>query len=100
MADEKVVILELNKITEKLEKVEERLDCIDGRLNNLDITSAKQEVNLETHMRRTELAEESIQIIRSEIQPLKKHIHMVEGAFKLLGVVSLIVGLMRAVGLI
>ena len=59
--------------------------------------------DLQHHIRRTDLAEENIKLIRSEmklsnasvkeeIKPIKKHMAMMEGVFKFLGIVSLITG--------
>lgn len=94
MSDSRI-LAELEKLAEQLEKIDNKLEGVNERLTNLDVTSAKQEVSLENHIRRTEIAEESIEIIRGEMQPIKKHIHMVEGAFKLLGGISLVAGIVR-----
>lgn len=78
-------------------RVLDKLDEMGKHLNSIDVTLAKQEVNLDNHIRRTDLAEESISLIRDEIKPIKKHIHMMEGALKLIGVLSLVVGLLYGV---
>jgi hypothetical protein len=62
-------------------------------LGDLKVTAAKQEVNLAEHMRRTELAEKSIELLRSDVKPIQKHVAMLEGVLKALGILSVILGL-------
>ena len=79
-----------------------KIDNIDEKIGNIDVTLATQEENLKHHMRRTELAEESIEILAKQIKPISKHVYHVEGAFKLLGlgsvVLTIIFGLMKVFG--
>jgi len=60
--------------------------------------------DLRHHIRRTDLAEENIKLVRAELKtninkiqddftPIKKHIAMVDGVIKFLGVVSIITGI-------
>jgi hypothetical protein len=82
------------------ERILDKLDKMDDRLNHIDITLVKQEENLKEHMRRTLIAEESIEVIRTELKPVKKHIHMIEGGLKLLALVSLCATILKSFGLI
>lgn len=77
-----------SKTTE--ERILDKLDSIDGRLGSIDVTLAKQNVTLEEHIRRTELLE-------LDVQPIKKHVAMFEGALKLIGAVGLIAGVIASV---
>ncbi len=58
---------------------------------------AEIKADLKHHIRRTELAEESIQILRDEIKPIQRHAAQVEGVFKFLGVFSLVAGIAAAI---
>lgn len=60
-----------------------KIDNILDRLNSIDTTLAAQHESLKDHMRRTELLE-------NEVKPLQKHVSMVEGALKFLGVLSVL----------
>lgn len=73
-----------------------KLDKLDERLDSVDKTLIKQEANLAEHIRRTELAELSIQDLRDTVEPIKTKMNMAEGAIKLLGLISL--GVSIAVG--
>ena len=73
-------------------KLEEKLDKIDGRLSSIDVTLAKQEVNLQEHMRRTQLNEQAIEKITENLVPINKHVGHVEGAFKVLGMIATAAG--------
>ena len=74
------------------ERIYEVLDKISDDVSELKVTSAKQEENLKEHIRRTELAEENLEILRTEIQPLKEHVIVINGILKIVGAVSVIVG--------
>ncbi len=56
-------------------------------------TQAVMQRDLAHHIRRTELAEESIDLVRADVIPIKKHVHMVEGALKLIGVLGVLMGI-------
>ncbi len=81
------------------ERLFETLDKISDRINEVEKTLVKQEANLSEHMKRTELAEENLQLLREELKPLEKHVYYIEGAFKLVGgigvIVSLVVGFIK-----
>lgn len=83
-------------IIQKLDQMDEEFD---GRLDTIEKVLIIQEENLRTHMKRSDSLEKMIDSIRStDIPPLKKHILMVEGVMKFLGLLSLLVG--SAVGVI
>lgn len=77
--------------------IDSKVDKLDMRLDNVDVTLGKQQVELSDHIRRTEIAEQNITLIRSEIKPIQKHVDMIHGALKLLGLVTSIVGLIAGV---
>lgn len=61
-------------------------------------TSQKvMERDIAHHIKRTELAEEAIRLVREEIKPVKKHVVMMEGALKLLGVLSVGIGIVVSI---
>ena len=74
------------------ERIYELLDKISDDISELKITAAKQEENIKEHIRRTELAEENLEIIRKEIQPLKEHVIAINGVLRIIGVISIIIG--------
>lgn len=74
------------------ERIYEVLDKISEDVSDLKVTSAKQEENLKEHIRRTEIAEENLDLIRKEIEPLKEHVIVINGVLKIIGAISVIVG--------
>lgn len=74
------------------ERLFEILDKISEDISELKIITAKQEENLKEHIRRTELAEENLQLLRQEMQPLKEHVVAINGVLKVIGVISVIIG--------
>jgi chromosome segregation ATPase len=70
-----------------------KLDQLDERLHSIDVTLAKQEVNLQEHMRRTELLEAEVNDVRASIEPVQDHVKIVNGILKFIGFLALLVGL-------
>jgi hypothetical protein len=61
--------------------------------------AVKNTIVLEEHMRRTNIAEENIELIRQEMKPIKEHVqsvtavtHFMAGLLKVLGVLATLVG--------
>lgn len=82
---------------DKFEKIESKIDRLDERLDNIDKTLVRQEENLRQHMYRTELLEDSVQMLRDEFKPVQKHVAMLEGALKLIGILGVIAAIISAV---
>jgi len=74
------------------ERIYEVLDKISEDISDLKVTAAKQEENIKEHIRRTEIAEENLDLIRKEIEPLKEHVIVINGFLKIVGAISVIVG--------
>lgn len=68
---------------DKLDKISVKIDKIADKLTALDVTTIKQQVILNEHIRRTELLEETV-------KPLSKHVNIMNAALKILGIVSTI----------
>jgi predicted nucleic acid-binding Zn-ribbon protein len=73
---------------EQLDKIEEKVDRIEEKISNIDITLAKQAKDLEHHIYRTDLAESNIELLRSEIQPVKKHVALMDASLKVIGAIA------------
>lgn len=69
-------------------RVEDKLDKVADDISQINITLAKQEVSLATHIKRTELLE-------AKIEPIEKHVLMFNGVLKFIGVVALFVGIIE-----
>jgi hypothetical protein len=70
----------------KFERMESKIDKIDERLDSIDKTLAVNTESLKEHMRRTEMLENTV-------IPIKTHVNQLQGGIKLLGIISLILGI-------
>ena len=76
-----------------LDRIESKVDKLDEKLDSVDKTLVKQEMNLQQHMRRTEIQEESLEVLKkymhNEVEPIKDHIKKVSAITKfMVGAVS------------
>lgn len=92
-------------ITEAVKRLEKKLDGFindtDKRLDAIEKVEIIQDQNLREHMRRSEHLETIVSALQEkEIKPIRKHVNMVEGGLKLLGILALVATLLKAFGLI
>lgn len=64
-------------------RLEHKIDVIAEKIGSIDVTLAKQHVSLAEHIKRTA-------ILEKEIKPIQKHVAMVNGALKLIGIVAIL----------
>lgn len=79
------------------ERIFNTLDKIQEDISDLKIVSVKQEENLKEHIRRTELAEENISLLRKEVEPVKHYVAVINGTLKVIGFISVIVGTLAGI---
>lgn len=75
---------------EELLRIENKIDKITERISSIDGTLIAQHVSLADHIRRTELLE-------AQLKPVERHVVMVHGAFKLIGILALLGGILGAI---
>lgn len=75
---------------ERGQRIEAKLDKIEEHVSTIKVTLASQHISLVEHIRRTELLEK-------DIEPLKKHVIMAAGAFKLLGAIAVMAATIEGV---
>ncbi len=90
---------------EELNKIHNKLDVLDTRLDSIDRTLVGQHEQLKHHIKRTDQGETRLNHIENMMtQVVLKHINQVDGALKLLGVLSLlsgfVVGALKLAGII
>lgn len=81
----------------RLDRLESKIDKIVDDISEIKITLGAQHVTLVEHTRRSTLAEENLGILRTELKPIQKHVAMVTGALKLIGLVSVVVGIIAGI---
>ena len=91
----------MKRIMDKLDKVEDKIDrkfdVVETRLDSMDKLLVKQEANLSEHMRRTDILEKLHEENADEIAAIKKPFIVAYGIGKILGFVSLVLGIIGAV---
>jgi len=75
-----------------LDIIVDKLNDVDQRLDKMTIILARQEANLKTHMRRSELNEQALEILKSEVKPIQEHVLKINFLMKILAVVGGIIG--------
>lgn len=85
----------IQEILKQIRKINERMDThskdTDERLDNIEKVMIAQEINLKEHMRRSDNLEEMLDHIKEkELKPLARHVAMVEGALKFIGVLGIL----------
>lgn len=82
----------LRLIHEKVEKLDNKIDTIGSDLVDIKIISARHDENLKLHMRRSDLAEEGINLLKAELLPIKKHVHSIQTIVKFIMMGSSVFG--------
>lgn len=71
-------------------KIHDRLDKIDDCLIKIDKTLIRQEETLKHHVYRTDLAEQRLDKVECEIEPIRAHVRRTDGALKLVGILAML----------
>lgn len=71
-------------------RLEQKIDQIVEKIGTISITLVAQHVTLKEHIKRTE-------ILEAQMEPIKKHVAMVHGALKLIGVVSVLISIIAGI---
>lgn len=78
-------------------KLEEKLDKISEKIATIEVTMERNTGSLEKHMLRTELSERRLEHMEEALKPIVKHVNHVEGAFKLLGMLATVIGVIAGI---
>ena len=79
---------QLDDVEDKLDKHTEKLDKHTEILASVDKTLALQEEQLRNHIRRTQLAEENLDLLRKDFKPVENHVHFVNTLSKLVALIA------------
>ena len=75
----------LKVIIDKVDKLDNKIDIIAEDIVTLKVTSVKHNETLVYHVKRSDLNEANIELLRKEVEPLKAHVNQVSGILKFLG---------------
>ena len=88
---------DFNRIDEKIDKVQEDV-------NEIKLILARNTASLEEHMKRTAIAEERIEIVQeqlsTQIEPIKRHVIMVNTGMKVLAALGAILLFLNELGIL
>lgn len=71
----------------------EQMDKIADDISTIKTDIALIKNDLGHHIKRTDLAERSIELLREEIVPVKTHVARVDGILRFIGLVGIVVGI-------
>lgn len=66
-----------------IERVLNKIDSLDDKLASIDKTLAKQETNLELHMKRSDHLETLIELQSKRLEPVERHVSNVTFLIKI-----------------
>ncbi len=81
------------RIEDWIERLDSKLESVEGNILEIKINQARQQVSLDEHMRRTQLAEDNITLLRSEVKPISTHVAFFGVMSKILGLLGVLVGI-------
>jgi len=85
-------------IENKIDSLDVKVESINTHLNSIAIILEKNTVSLFEHMKRSEHLETIVLNIKEiELKPLQKHVTMVHGVLKFIGIISLLVGIITGI---
>lgn len=82
----------LKIIIDKVDKLDSKIDIIRDDIVEIKVISAKQNETLVYHVKRSDLNEANIELLRKEVEPIKSHVVAVNSIIKFLGIFSTIIG--------
>lgn len=81
-----------------------KMDNVSEKLTSIDITLQRNTDSLELHMKRSDNLEKKLELqedqFQKDLEPIKKHINMVTGVIKFLGISSTILGILKLFNII
>jgi hypothetical protein len=76
---------------------DQKLDKLAEDISGIKVDLSAMKVDVAYHIRRSDTADENLSLLRKDFKPIQRHVVMVEGALKLIGGVSVLVGIGAAV---
>lgn len=71
-----------------MDEISKKLDKLDERLDSIGILQAVHTEQLKEHMRRSDLLERRIEQVDQELKPVERHVAVVNGIMKLVGIIG------------
>lgn len=91
-------------IEDAVDKLHSKVDEVNDKLSDINVTLNRNTDSLELHMKRSDNLEVMLKhqelSFEAQIEPIKKHVNMVKGALKFIGLVSTLLGILKLFELI
>lgn len=75
---------------DRFNRLEQKIDVIATKQSDIFIVLTDQHATLREHMKRSKANEEAVELIRKEIKPIQKHVDMISGGLKFIGILALL----------
>jgi len=75
---------------DRLERIENKLDKVVDNISEINATTAKQQVSLDYHIKRTDLLEK-------KLEPVEEHVALMSSVFKIVAGLTLVAGLVQVI---
>lgn len=75
---------------DRLKRIENKLDKVVDDIGEIKETTAKQQVSLDYHIKRTDMLEK-------KLEPVEEHVQLVSSVFKVIGGLAIIAGIVSVI---
>lgn len=82
-----------------MNEINDKLDRIVEQITEIKVSQARTEVIMEHHIKRTDLSEENLELLREEFKPIKAHVQFINYLAKCLTIIGSIMLFMSELGL-
>lgn len=97
MQDSDRILVRVMSQDNKLDKIDTKLDGLVAKTTEIEKHLAVYNKELERHIEGTVQNREAIKLLDKKLSPIQSHVDRIDGALKLIGIVSILVGI--AVGI-
>ena len=87
----------MKMLKDQLDRMETKIDKLDERLDSAEKVAIKQEANLEAHMKRSDLLEQSQGDLKEAVKPIIKVYTIAWGICKIVGSIGIVVGILGGI---
>jgi hypothetical protein len=92
----------LKIIQETVEKLDNKIDILGTDIVDIKLNQKENTVDIRYHIKRTDLLEESVEMLRLELRPIKAHVNGITTIIKFItaasAVIGTIIGLLKLTG--
>jgi hypothetical protein len=75
---------------DRLERIETKLDKVVDQISEINSTTAKQQVSLDYHIKRTDLLEK-------KLEPVEAHVNLISSLFKIVASIAVLAGIVATI---